>query len=139
MGEKPKGFNGFMVILVVVLIIQLFTVGSGIIGSTIGTIDLESVTYDENGVATYGTTGSSGNILADNLFSIILFVAFLIGLIGVYKLKKWAWIIVLIVAVLQILITLRDMWTGSMLFGVISLIIWGIVLHYLFKMKNSFQ
>ena len=119
-GEKPRGFTALVVFLIIFLIFNFFTL--------IGTVGSNLI------------AGTPMNL--PNLFVLLLpafsLIFTLVGLIGFYKLKKWGWIILLIIGILTILGSLIALIKGN-LFSILSLVIWGIILFYLFKVKESFS
>jgi lysylphosphatidylglycerol synthetase-like protein (DUF2156 family) len=116
---------GVTIISILMIISGIVSIVSGLIG-VVGALSLSTIS-PQSDVATL-----SIGLMGVSIFIIILGVATLAIAWGLLKGKRWAWIITVIISIISILLSIIGIAMGGY-YQVITLILYGVILYYLYK------
>ena len=116
---------GVTIISILMIISGIVSIVSGLIG-VVGALSLSTIS-PQSDVATL-----SVGLMGVSIFIFILGIATLAIAWGLLKGKRWAWIITVIISIISILLSVVGIAMGGY-YQVISLILYGIILYYLYK------
>ena len=116
---------GVTIISILMILSGIVSIVSGLIG-VVGALSLSTIS-PQSDVATL-----SIGLMGVSVFIIILGIATLAIAWGLLKGKRWAWTITVIISIISILLSLVGIAIGGY-YQVISLILYGIILYYLYK------